>query len=50
MQFGRRSRGKLFGFAGIEIEAATELLEKCKAKGVLHNAEAEFIMGLLPRT
>jgi hypothetical protein len=45
MQFGRRSRGKLFGFAGMEIEGATELLEKCKAKGVLHKAEAEFIKG-----
>jgi hypothetical protein len=29
----------------MEIEGATELLEKCKAKGVLHKAEAEFIKG-----
>jgi hypothetical protein len=46
MQFGRRSRGKLFGFAGMEIAGATELLEKCKAKVVVHKAEAEFIKGL----
>lgn len=34
------------GFAGIEIAGATELLEKCKAKVVVHKAEAEFIKGL----
>ena len=34
------------GFAGLEIAGATELLEKCKAKVVVHKAEAEFIKGL----
>ncbi|HUC99444.1 MAG TPA: MBL fold metallo-hydrolase [Candidatus Polarisedimenticolaceae bacterium] len=34
------------GFAGMEIDGATELLEKCKAKVVVHKAEAEFIKGL----
>jgi hydroxyacylglutathione hydrolase len=34
------------GFAGMEIAGATELLEKCKAKVVVHKAEAEFIEGL----
>ncbi len=34
------------GFAGIEIAGATELLDKCKAKVVVHKAEAEFIKGL----
>jgi hydroxyacylglutathione hydrolase len=34
------------GFAGMEIAGATELLEKCKAKVVVHKAEAEFIKGL----
>jgi hydroxyacylglutathione hydrolase len=34
------------GFAGIEIAGVTELLEKCKAKVVVHKAEAEFIKGL----
>jgi glyoxylase-like metal-dependent hydrolase (beta-lactamase superfamily II) len=34
------------GFAGMEITGATELLEKCKAKVVVHKAEAEFIKGL----
>ena len=33
-------------FAGLEIAGATELLEKCKAKVVVHKAEAEFIKGL----
>ena len=36
------------GFAGMEIAGATELLEKCKAKVVVHKAEAEFIKGLAP--
>lgn len=36
------------GFAGMEIDGATELLEKCKAKVVVHKAEAEFIKGLSP--
>jgi len=36
------------GFAGMEIAGATELLEKCKAKVVVHKAEAEFIKGLSP--
>ncbi len=40
------SRGKLSGFAGMEIAGATELVEKCKAKVVVHKAEAEFIKGL----
>lgn len=34
------------GFAGIEIEGVTELLSKCKAKVVVHKAEAEFLKGL----
>ena len=34
------------GFAGMEITGATELLKKCKAKVVVHKAEAEFIKGL----
>ena len=34
------------GFAGMEIDGATELLEKCKAKVVVHKTEAEFIKGL----
>ena len=34
------------GFAGIDIAGATELLAKCKAKVVVHKAEAEFIKGL----
>src|SRR5688500_10264583 len=46
MQFGRRSRGKLFGFVGMEIAGAPELVEKCKAKVVVHKAEAEFIKEL----
>ena len=34
------------GLAGMEIAGATELLDKCKAKVVVHKAEAEFIKGL----
>jgi hydroxyacylglutathione hydrolase len=34
------------GFAGMEIAGATDLLEKCRAKVVVHKAEAEFIKGL----
>jgi hydroxyacylglutathione hydrolase len=34
------------GFAGMEIAGVTELLEKCKAKVVVHKAEAEFLKGL----
>jgi glyoxylase-like metal-dependent hydrolase (beta-lactamase superfamily II) len=34
------------GFSGMEIDGVTELLEKCKAKVVVHKAEAEFIKGL----
>jgi hydroxyacylglutathione hydrolase len=34
------------GFAGMEIDGVTELLQKCKAKVVVHKAEAEFIKGL----
>jgi hydroxyacylglutathione hydrolase len=34
------------GFAGMEIDGVTELLDKCKAKVVVHKAEAEFIKGL----
>jgi hydroxyacylglutathione hydrolase len=34
------------GFAGLEIAGATEFLEKCKAKIVVHKAEAEFIKGV----
>ena len=33
-------------FAGTEIEGITELLGKCKAKVVVHKAEAEFLKGL----
>src|SRR3974390_1598244 len=33
-------------FAGIEIQGVTELLSKCKAKVVVHKAEAEFLKGL----
>jgi glyoxylase-like metal-dependent hydrolase (beta-lactamase superfamily II) len=36
------------GFAGMEIDGVTELLEKCKAKVVVHKAEAEFLKGLSP--
>jgi glyoxylase-like metal-dependent hydrolase (beta-lactamase superfamily II) len=36
------------GFSGMEITGVTELLEKCKAKVVVHKAEAEFIKGLSP--
>jgi hydroxyacylglutathione hydrolase len=36
------------GFAGMEIAGVTELLEKCKAKVVVHKAEAEFLKGLSP--
>jgi glyoxylase-like metal-dependent hydrolase (beta-lactamase superfamily II) len=35
-------------FAGVEIEGVTELLSKCKAKVVVHKAEAEFLKGLAP--
>jgi hydroxyacylglutathione hydrolase len=35
-------------FAGVEIEGVTELLGKCKAKVVVHKAEAEFLNGLSP--
>ena len=34
------------GFAGMDIAGVTELLEKCKAKVIVHKAEAEFIKGL----
>jgi hydroxyacylglutathione hydrolase len=34
------------GFAGMEIDGVTELLEKCKAKVVVHKTEAEFVKGL----
>jgi hydroxyacylglutathione hydrolase len=34
------------GFAGMEIEGVSELLSKCKAKVVVHKAEAEFLKGL----
>ena len=34
------------GFAGMEIAGAPELVEKCKAKVVVHKAEAEFIKEL----
>jgi glyoxylase-like metal-dependent hydrolase (beta-lactamase superfamily II) len=34
------------GFAGMEIDGVTELLEKCQAKVVVHKAEAEFLKGL----
>jgi hydroxyacylglutathione hydrolase len=33
-------------FAGVEIEGLTELLGKCKAKAVVHKAEAEFLKWL----
>jgi hydroxyacylglutathione hydrolase len=33
-------------FGGMEIEGVTELLGKCKAKIVVHKAEAEFLKGL----
>src|SRR5262245_5596966 len=33
------------GFAGMEIDGVNELLEKCKAKVVVHKAEAEFLKG-----
>jgi len=33
-------------FAGVEIAGVTELLSKCKAKVVVHKAEAEFLKGL----
>ena len=33
-------------FAGVEIEGVTELLSKCKAKIVVHKAEAEFLKSL----
>jgi hydroxyacylglutathione hydrolase len=36
------------GFAGIDIAGVAELLEKCKAKVVVHKAEAEFLKGLSP--
>lgn len=36
------------GFAGVEIDGVTELLERCKAKVVVHKAEAEFLKGLSP--
>lgn len=36
------------GFAGMNIAGVTELLEKSKAKVVVHKAEAEFIKGLSP--
>jgi hydroxyacylglutathione hydrolase len=35
-------------FAGIEIQGVTELLGKCKAKVVVHKAEAEFLKNLSP--
>ena len=35
-------------FAGVEIAGVTELLEKCKAKVVVHKAEAEVLKGLSP--
>ena len=33
-------------FAGMEIEGVEELLSKCKAKIVVHKAEAEFLKGV----
>ncbi|HUF43095.1 MAG TPA: MBL fold metallo-hydrolase [Verrucomicrobiae bacterium] len=36
------------GFAGMAIDGVTELLERCKAKVVVHKAEAEFIKGVSP--
>src|SRR4029450_4216343 len=35
-------------FAGVEIEGVTDLLSKCKAKVVVHKAEAEFLKSLSP--
>jgi hydroxyacylglutathione hydrolase len=35
-------------FAGVEIEGVVELLAKCKAKVVVHKAEAEFLNVLSP--
>jgi len=35
-------------FAGVDIEGVAELLGKCKAKVVVHKAEAEFLKGLAP--
>jgi glyoxylase-like metal-dependent hydrolase (beta-lactamase superfamily II) len=35
-------------FAGVEIEGVAELLSKCKAKIVVHKAEAEFLKALSP--
>jgi hydroxyacylglutathione hydrolase len=35
-------------FAGVEIQGLTELLSKCKAKVVVHKAEAEFLTALSP--
>ena len=35
-------------FANVEIEGVTELLSKCKAKVVVHKAEAEFLKALSP--
>lgn len=35
-------------FAGMEIDGVTQLLNKCKAKVVVHKAEAEFLKGLSP--
>jgi glyoxylase-like metal-dependent hydrolase (beta-lactamase superfamily II) len=35
-------------FAGVEIEGVTDLLSKCKAKVVVHKAEAEFLKALSP--
>lgn len=35
------------GFAGMAIDGVAELLEKCKAKVVVHKAEVEFIKGVL---
>jgi hydroxyacylglutathione hydrolase len=35
-------------FAGVEIEGITEVLSRCKAKVVVHKAEAEFLKTLLP--
>ncbi len=35
-------------FSGIDIEGVTELLDKCKAKVVVHKSEAEFLKGLSP--
>ncbi|HXF76474.1 MAG TPA: MBL fold metallo-hydrolase [Methylomirabilota bacterium] len=35
-------------FAGMEIAGVNELLSKCKAKVVVHKAEAEFLKGLSP--